>query len=618
MRGPTLSVVCGTHFPGPLVKANLQGVRSVADEIIIGADERVSEYDLNHYSQIADVLATFPFTGANEFRPWLRSLANGDWILFLDGDEFASEELVRRIPKLMENREVGAYSLSTRWVYPLCDTWIRQTPWFPHWNVRLVRNDDRLWFPARKHTGPFYSGPTKRVDASIVHLDLVLQGQHQRAAKVVEYDKESIGLFVNGRPINSEFYLPEERTGLSLEQLPYEDRRQARRSVEALHSNRAPRSRHKTNAIVRASKSDIRRTLPHEPMDVMDASASIKILEAPSTVNGGTHFLVRVEITNGGHRTWPAADQPGPMIRASYHWAMNGEVRFHDGLRSTLPHSLHTGESTDLDILVQSPLTPGEYELIPDVVAEGVCWFGSTKSVRITVEETIAELAQELSDAGKLDLSMLSDLRRRVGLQDALSWYLSPKIMAELKSREPEPCTPQVISSISASVETAVVGALLADGHPIIFCGDVKRLGALLHRLQNAASEKPQIVVLARDAVHESEIESLFNTFNAFEGKVVRTDTSVSLDPMERFTCVVGFSEKPLSLLLLKPLFWLRSQFREPQRLLVMDACSDLSLALMKSLVARSASTEFAVSLNRSFLGDGFLTPAGWGPKELL
>ena len=130
-RRPTLSVVCVAHHPGPVVAEALRQVRDVADEVIVGADEAVTELDLGYYASVADRLSTYPFTGSNQFRAWVAGQASSDWVLFLDGDEVASHALVDGIRPLLEDRDIAAYMTQMLWVAPDGAHVLDSAPWSP-------------------------------------------------------------------------------------------------------------------------------------------------------------------------------------------------------------------------------------------------------------------------------------------------------------------------------------------------------------------------------------------------------------------------------------------------------------------------------------------------------
>ncbi|HEY6959101.1 MAG TPA: hypothetical protein VI814_09775 [Candidatus Limnocylindria bacterium] len=74
-------------------------------------------------------------------------------------------------------------------------------------------------------------------------------------------------------------------------------------------------------------------------------------------------------------------------FHASYHWIdSSGRVAVWDGGRSYVP-GFGPGDTTSLTLAVQLPDRPGTYTLVPDLVEEGVAWFGAIgPRVTVTVE----------------------------------------------------------------------------------------------------------------------------------------------------------------------------------------------------------------------------------------
>lgn len=86
--------------------------------------------------------------------------------------------------------------------------------------------------------------------------------------------------------------------------------------------------------------------------------------------------LITVAVRNTGGFTWPARN-PAPCNLA-YHWLdAHGQVVEYDGARSYLPRPLAPGESHTFDMLIETPLLPGRYQLVIEMVEEGVTWFSA-------------------------------------------------------------------------------------------------------------------------------------------------------------------------------------------------------------------------------------------------
>jgi len=92
-------------------------------------------------------------------------------------------------------------------------------------------------------------------------------------------------------------------------------------------------------------------------------------------VAAGTAFDLPVRVTNTSKAIWPADFVETP-IRVGNHWLdLAGEVvQFDDG-RAALLAPLPPGQSATLQLSCSAPLEPGRYELVVDLVREGVGWF---------------------------------------------------------------------------------------------------------------------------------------------------------------------------------------------------------------------------------------------------
>lgn len=415
-RRPTLSIVCGTHHPGPVVAEALRPLRSFADEIIVGADEAVTEDDLAWYSTVADRLSTYPFIGPDQFRGWLREQATGDWLLFLDGDEIPSQALIDGIAPLLEDRDVAAHLLRMWWVAPGGGHAIDSKPWSPEYHCRLVRNDDRLWFAGVKHSGPRTRGPARRSELSLLHLDLALQDIDARRRKVALYESQQFGHLTNGRSTNAVYYLPELSSDLQLRDLPTRDRV---RVAEVLSARERTRRRPAAIRIdVNASVDDVRRTVPWQPFDDVDAQALIEVVDCPSSVRSASSVCVELRVTNLGQRKWPWGWDAAPAVRVSYHWSLDGEMVNFDGLRTVLTHPVPPGGAIELTAIVQVPedarCVDGSNQLVFDVVADGDRWFGCETSVPVTVTPSARVELRDLKVRGLVPLDEV--LRMRTAL----------------------------------------------------------------------------------------------------------------------------------------------------------------------------------------------------------
>ena len=68
---------------------------------------------------------------------------NNNWILFLDADEYLSEELKQEIAEVLPTAEVDGFYMKRRFYF--FDKWIRWGGYYPTWILRLFKKDRGLF-----------------------------------------------------------------------------------------------------------------------------------------------------------------------------------------------------------------------------------------------------------------------------------------------------------------------------------------------------------------------------------------------------------------------------------------------------------------------------------------
>ena len=115
----------------------------------------------------------------------------------------------------------------------------------------------------------------------------------------------------------------------------------------------------------------------------------------------GDDLNLQIEIENVGTDTISShAEHP---VFASYHWlSRDGSVVVFDGIRTSLPFDIESGDSCRCWVNVISPDEPGRYELQVSLVQEQVCWFHDHNP------ECRASLAVEVSAAAEQGFTITS------------------------------------------------------------------------------------------------------------------------------------------------------------------------------------------------------------------
>ena len=204
----------------------LSGLRGVADEIVVAADSRVDVGLLDAYDDVADRVVRFDFRPpVDRPRAWLADQCSGDWLLSIDGDEVPGVELVEALPGLVAAGDVVQYWLPRRWLFPGTSTWLGELPWWPDYQMRLLRNDATLAARAEPHAGFVTVLPARHVTAPLYHLDCVVNDAEARAAKARRYEAEMPGpRAYGGGGLNAVLYAPERWATAELRPVPAADR----------------------------------------------------------------------------------------------------------------------------------------------------------------------------------------------------------------------------------------------------------------------------------------------------------------------------------------------------------------------------------------------------------
>lgn len=386
----TLSVCCLSGAPGPRVRALIEPLREIADEVLIAADARVDEAALAEYAVIADRILRVEVVHSERHFAWMHAQCSSDWIFRIDADEVASPALVAAVPKLILDRDVRQYWLPRRWLYPDASSWLDEIPWCPDYQLRLYRNDCFLRFAGLQHTSAVSQPPASYLEAPLYHLDLLVNDVEQREAKAAFYDSLRPGVEVpGGGAMNQRFYLPERASSLELTNVPDHDRLEIERVLSA--SAVTGGALDSELPVVTTAETDL--WLEGRPFEPERFRAEIDPIEKTIRMMPGEERAVHFRVTNSGQATWfwhnPEIDE-GRQVRISYHWLKeDGSIHDYDGLRTWLPRRLDPGASTVVPLIVRAPEKKGTYILEVDLVHER--WFGG--SVRVTVPVTPRELA---------------------------------------------------------------------------------------------------------------------------------------------------------------------------------------------------------------------------------
>lgn len=106
------------------------------------------------------------------------------------------------------------------------------------------------------------------------------------------------------------------------------------------------------------------------PPVITAESISWEAAEGPAIIEQGTIIEYRLRVRNRRLSPWP------PGVNVGYHWRdRSGRDVERTGLRTSVEAGPHEGEAVDLRVRVSADVPPGKYELVFDLVIEGITWF---------------------------------------------------------------------------------------------------------------------------------------------------------------------------------------------------------------------------------------------------
>jgi glycosyltransferase involved in cell wall biosynthesis len=143
----------------------LKSVYGWADEVVLVNDESADK-TVEIASGFARVInKKMEVEGA--FRNWAYAQARNPWVLSLDADEQASEELKQEISVALKDTHCAAFSIPLR--NYIGSYWVRYGGWYPAGKVRLFRKDKFKYEEVKVHPRAFIEGICGHLSKDIIH-----------------------------------------------------------------------------------------------------------------------------------------------------------------------------------------------------------------------------------------------------------------------------------------------------------------------------------------------------------------------------------------------------------------------------------------------------------------
>jgi hypothetical protein len=173
-KAQTLSVVINTKNVAETLTAALESVKEVADQIVV-VDMHSTDDTLKIAKKYTKDIFTFEkdVNYVEPARNFAINKARGEWILILDADEEASEQLVSMIKEVLSRDVedgVGAFFIPRKNL--IFGKWLEHTGWWPDYQLRLFKQGTVVWSD-EIHSVPEIKGKVEYLpaeeDLAIVH-----------------------------------------------------------------------------------------------------------------------------------------------------------------------------------------------------------------------------------------------------------------------------------------------------------------------------------------------------------------------------------------------------------------------------------------------------------------
>lgn len=182
-----LSVVIITFNEEKNIADCIKSVQGIADEVLI-----LDSFSQDRTTEIAEelgaVVKRHRFDGHIQQKNRAKNMATHQWVLSLDADERASEEMVEAIPKILKKPKHDGYWFNRRNHYK--GKWIKGCGWYPDAKLRLWKRDFGSWTGKNPHDKfKLYTNETsEHLNADIIHYTYpnyeTLKKQSRKFAKI--------------------------------------------------------------------------------------------------------------------------------------------------------------------------------------------------------------------------------------------------------------------------------------------------------------------------------------------------------------------------------------------------------------------------------------------------
>ncbi len=166
MSKAPISVVVITKNEEDNIAMCLGSVYGWADEIVV-VDDESTDKTIALAEKYADKIYHRRMDNEGKHRNWAYAQAKNEWVLSLDADEYASEELKEEITEALKQNTFQAYSIPLK--NYIGTYWVRHGGWYPAGKLRMFQKSKFKYEEVGVHPRVFVTGKTGHLTKDIVH-----------------------------------------------------------------------------------------------------------------------------------------------------------------------------------------------------------------------------------------------------------------------------------------------------------------------------------------------------------------------------------------------------------------------------------------------------------------
>ena len=162
-----LSVVILTKNEEHNIRLCLESVAGWASDIVV-VDDESTDKTIDIASRYTDRIIIRKMDIEGRHRNFAYAQAKNTWVLSLDADERATEELKREIKEtLSKHSEYNGFTIPRRNF--ICDFWVRYGGWYPSHQLKLFKKDKFRYEEVGVHPRAFMDDPCGHLKSDIIH-----------------------------------------------------------------------------------------------------------------------------------------------------------------------------------------------------------------------------------------------------------------------------------------------------------------------------------------------------------------------------------------------------------------------------------------------------------------